>query len=266
MTEQRNSTEDIFPMKMVEPSPGAPSENTQDENIQDEYSVSLRDLLEVLQRRVLTIIVVMVVLTGGVVAFDLRRPPTYIPTSTIMIGQQQKNPGQLGSDAQGLQILTGTMAQVVDTRPVALGVIDRLNLGISANDLLANLSAEQVPETQLITISYEGENPERAAEIVNTVGIVFSDDVSRIRPSANAITTATVWEAAGVPGPPPATPDPLRDGLLALVLGSMLGVGLALLLEQLDDRWRSREEVEQAFSIPTLGAIPEFKVPKGRKG
>jgi capsular polysaccharide biosynthesis protein len=247
-------------MKMVEPSPGAPSENTQ-----DEYSVSIRDLLEVLQRRVLTIILVMVVLTGAVVGFDLWRTPTYEATIKIMVGQLQKDPGQLGSDAQGLQILTGTMAEVVDTRPVALGVIDKLNLEISANDLLAKLSAEQVPETQLIEVRYQDENPERAAEIVNTVGAVFSDEVSRMSPSANAITTATVWEEAGVPSSP-ATPDPLRDGLLALVLGSMLGVGLALLLEQLEDRWRSREEVEQAFRIPTLGAIPEFKVPKGRKG
>jgi capsular polysaccharide biosynthesis protein len=247
-------------LKMVEPSPGAPSENTH-----NEYSVSIRDLLEVLRGHVWMIILVMVVFTGVVVGVDLGRTPTYEATSKIMVGQRQKVPGQLGSDAQGLQQLTGTMAEVVDTRPVALGVIDRLNLGISADELLAKLSAEQVPETQLIEVYYQDENPERAAKIVNTVGAVFSDKVSKMSPSANAITTATVWEAAEVPGSP-ASPNPLRDGLLALVLGSILGVGYAFLAKQLDPRWRSPEEVEQAFSIPILGVIPEFKAPKDRKG
>ncbi len=62
------------------------------------------------------------------------------------------------------------------------------------------------------------------------------------------------------------SPNPLRDGLLALILGAMLGVGLAFLLEQLDDRWRSPEEVERICGVPAFGVIPEFKASKITKG
>jgi capsular polysaccharide biosynthesis protein len=71
-----------------------------------------------------------------------------------------------------------------------------------------------------------------------------------------------VWEYATVPGAPE-SPDPLRNGLVALALGLLLGMGLAFLLEYLDDSWRSPEEVEQASGIPMFGVIPKFDVAKG---
>ncbi len=45
----------------------------------------------------------------------------------------------------------------------------------------------------------------------------------------------------------------------------MLGVVLVLLLEHLDDSWRSAEEVEAVTGVPTFGSIPEFKLEKARK-
>jgi capsular polysaccharide biosynthesis protein len=81
-----------------------------------------------------------------------------------------------------------------------------------------------------------------------------------VSPSANAI-TATVWERAAVPDSPVST-NPLRNALLGLLLGGMLGLGLAFLLEYLDDSWRSPEEVEQVSGVPTFGAIRTFEVPR----
>ena len=89
---------------------------------------------------------------------------------------------------------------------------------------------------------------------------MFSEQVSEVSPSANAV-TATVWERAVVPDEP-VSPRPLRDGLLALVMGLMIGVGLAFLLEYFDDGWRSPEEVEQLTGVPTYGVIPNIKLSK----
>ena len=62
----------------------------------------------------------------------------------------------------------------------------------------------------------------------------------------------------------PVSPDPVRNLLLALVAGVMLGVALAFLLEYMDDSWRSPEEAEQISGVPTFGVIPAFKVSKVR--
>ncbi len=186
----------------------------------------------------------------------------YEASIKLLVGQEQRSgtASQLGSDVQGLQQLTQTVADLVNTRPVAEAVIDRLDLEVSPEGFLENLGVEPVANTQTIQVSYTDPDPEQAQEIANTVGDVFSEQVSEVSPSANAI-TATVWEQAVAPDEP-VSPDPVRNGALALVLGLMLGVGLAFLLEYLDDSWRSPEEVEQISGVPTFGIIPEFKVPK----
>jgi capsular polysaccharide biosynthesis protein len=62
------------------------------------------------------------------------------------------------------------------------------------------------------------------------------------------------------------SPDPLRNVLIALVLGGLLGVALAFLLEYVDDSWDSPEEAEEVSGIPTFGVIPRFEVSASRTG
>lgn len=51
------------------------------------------------------------------------------------------------------------------------------------------------------------------------------------------------------------------------VIGLMLGVGLAFLLEYLYlNGLRSPERVEQVSGVPTFGTIPDFKAARARKG
>ncbi len=245
----------------MEPGPGGPTEA-----LQDDYVLSLRDILGVLWRRLWVILLVAAVLAGSAVGFSFLQTPTYEASIKILVGQEQEGgaPNNLGSDVQGLQQITQTMAEAVSTRPVAEAVIQEQNLRTTPEDFLENLGVEQVASTQFIEVTYEDTSPEEARRITNTVGEVFSDQVSEISPSANAI-TATVWEEAAVPDSP-ASPNLLRDGLLALVLGTMLGAGLAFLLEHLDDSWRSPEEAERVSGVPTFGVIPQFDVPKAKKG
>ena len=58
----------------------------------------------------------------------------------------------------------------------------------------------------------------------------------------------------------PSSPQTKRNTALAPLLGLLLGVGLAFLLERLDRRVRSQEELEATFGRPLLGMIPQSKV------
>lgn len=54
----------------------------------------------------------------------------------------------------------------------------------------------------------------------------------------------------------PFKPKTRRDLALAMVLGLTLGVGLALLMENLDDSIKSLDDLERACRLPSLGLIP----------
>ena len=241
--------------------------NAAEEAFEGASTLYLRELLGVLRRRLWLIGLVAIVLMGGAVGISLAQTPKYEASIKILVGQEEGSEvseGSLGGEVQGLQQITQTMVEGVNSRPVAEAVIRQLNVRMTPEDLQKNLNVEQLRATQFIQIDYEDTSPERAQRVANAVGDAFSEQVSEVSPSANAV-TVTVWEQAEMPEEA-VSPNPLRNGLLGLALGVMLGVTLALLLEYLDDSWRSPEEVEQISGVPTFGVIPEYEVPKAKKG
>jgi len=172
----------------------------------------------------------VVLLTGATVGFSIAQPPKYEASIKIIVGQG----GKLTQDPleeAGLRDITDTMVVAVDTRPVAEGVIRELGLEKTPKEVLEDMSVQRIGATQFIEVTYTDTDPERAKRVANTIGSVFSDEIAGISPGQDAI-TASIWEPAMVPTSPE-DPDPIRNGFLALVLGMMLGVGLALLLDYL---------------------------------
>jgi receptor protein-tyrosine kinase len=64
-----------------------------------------------------------------------------------------------------------------------------------------------------------------------------------------------VLETALVPESPVA-PQPLRNAILALAVGLVLGLGLAFLLDHLDRRIKDEAGMEREFGLPVLASIP----------
>lgn len=234
-----------------------PDQNVSAEAAEGEYILSLGGLFRVLWKRLWVIVLVTVVFVGAAVGIGMLQTPQYEASIRILVGQE-RGITQTPETAQGLEQLTRTMAEAVGSYPVAETVIEQEDLRVSPEDFLENLNVEQVPNTQFVQVDYMDPSPERAQEIANAVGDVFSEQISGISSSANAI-TATVWERAVAPEDP-VSPNFGLYVLLALVLGTTLGVALAFLLEYLDDSWRSPEEAEHITGTPVLAAIPEFEV------
>ncbi len=222
-------------------------------------------ILQTLRQRLWTIVLVAAVTAVSALGFSVLQTPTYEASVLILVGQETTGDTNFGAaDVTDLQELALTVAKAVPTTPVAETVVERLDLPEgSAGEVIKNVSAEPDPGTMFVNVSYKDSDPERAQLIANTIGKVLSQKISEVSVGANAI-TATVWEPADLPGTP-VSPDPVRDVIIALVLGSLLGVVLAFSLEYVSDSWNSRDEVEEVSGVPTLGVVPKFRVSARRK-
>jgi tyrosine-protein kinase len=100
---------------------------------------------------------------------------------------------------------------------------------------LRDLRAEGNTETALFESLVEKEQELRTLEALQT---------------SNAFLVRPADEAAQV------QPKPLRNGLLGLVLGAILGIIIAFLAEALDTRVRSSEEIGELLGLPLLAQVP----------
>lgn len=83
-------------------------------------------------------------------------------------------------------------------------------------------------------------------------------DTSVTNTSASAATPA---EASGTP----VSPRPVRNGLMGLGLGLVMGIAGALVVEHLDDSIKSKDDLEvAAHGLPVLGMIPAVASWKNR--
>jgi polysaccharide biosynthesis transport protein len=167
--------------------------------------------------------------------------------------------------------------------------------GVTGKELLEQLDISSKSQSDVVSIEATDKNPRRAAEIANvfaseyvafrreadqqkvrsaqalvqskldalspedslgTLGNTLRDRSSQLDVLASLQTgNAEVVQPAAVPRDP-ALPRPKLNALVGAVLGLLLGVGLALLLDRLDRRLRDPDEVEDIFQRPVLSRVP----------
>ncbi len=215
--------------------------------------------------RVFRVLVVAVVLAAyAVTSASLQQAPTYEASAHVLVDWRQRH-GQLETiPIDSLQLLAQTTEAAARSRPAAEEAIRRLGLEISQEELLDNLSSEHIEGTQFVVLGYEDTDPERAQLIANTVGKVTSELISE-RGAGGGNITATVWEKAALPESP-ASPHPLRNGLLTLVIGLVIcagtvvvgpGVG-ARVAGTLGERRPSRQGIGQAGVLGGRHSAPSI--------
>jgi capsular polysaccharide biosynthesis protein len=121
-------------------------------------------------------LVVLGTVVAGGTAFLISNntTPVYQATSHLLIDEA---PGSAGGNDYSVVLLEQRLAQtyveIINTRPVREETIERLALPVTPDQLAEMVSVSALPETQIITISVEDIDRQRAATIANTIGEVF---------------------------------------------------------------------------------------------
>lgn len=216
--------------------------------------LDLRDLLYVLRRRLLLIVAVPVVaaLVAGLVSWFLLTP-VYEASTTLWVIKDDT--AQMSyNDIMLNRNLTKTYAEVARSRVVMADVIDQLGLrGVTVEDLQEKVTVTAVRDTEILSLTVEDESPAMAAQLADTLAAAFREQIR----SFMQVENVAVVDQAMVPQDP-IKPRKVLNVAIAFVLGGMVAVGLAFLLEYLDTTIRTREDVTRHLGLPVLASIPVF--------
>jgi capsular polysaccharide biosynthesis protein len=151
--------------------------------------------------------------------------------------------------------MINTYNVIIKSPAILEEVIAELDLPYSVGALGENINVVNEQESQVVTVTATDEHPQRAVDIANTTVSVFQE---RIPDYMNVDNVSVLTEAHLSANPSPVAPNPVLNIAIAVVLGLMVGVGLAFLLEYLDNTITTEEDVEKNMELPVLGVISEI--------
>lgn len=220
--------------------------------------ISLKEVLFILKKRmklILSLFLVAILLSGIISVFVLDK--VYQANTTLMVGRPKDYVSDANIQYNELllnQKLVSTYGELIKTRAVAEEVIDNLNLDLSYEQYKEKVNVSLVKDTELIQIIVKDNDPSVARITADETANVFMDKVQEIMKVDNV----HVIDKAEIPTEP-VSPNVTLNIAIAAVLGLMIGVFLAFLLEFLDNTIKTPEDVEKYLNLPVLGSIPKVE-------
>lgn len=228
-----------------------------------EEEIDLRQLWEAIKKRWVIVIAIPIIaaLTSGIVSFFILKP-VYQASTTLIVGQKASDSADQQAEQllnynvlQANQKLAKTYEQIAKSRTVEENVIEELNLSLKPEELNDKITVSAVKDTEILEIAVQDNDPQLAADIANTMVKKFSDSVVQIK----KVDSVSIVDEAIAPNHP-VKPSKTKNIIIAFVAGLIASLGLAFLLEFLDNTVKSTKDVEELLDLPVLGVIPDYSL------
>ncbi|MDD6795970.1 MAG: Wzz/FepE/Etk N-terminal domain-containing protein [Clostridiaceae bacterium] len=225
--------------------------------MQEEENIKIEDILYSLKNRwqMIVGITLIAIILSTVVSFFLIKPK-YEASTKLFVGKEtsdnDKKNSYNSSDVQMYQNLLKTYVDVIKTNDLIEDAIKNKNIDKPVDAINSNLKAEALTSTQIITISYRSTDKNEAKDVVDAVANQFVKKSNELISNANV----KIVESVRLPEEP-VSPNKKLNIAIAGVLGLAIGIGLALLLEFLDNTFKDKDQVENTLGLAVLGAIPD---------
>lgn len=222
------------------------------ENLNEEQGLDILGFLLFLKKKIILVCVVAVLCAiGGYFGTEVFMTPEYTASTRIYVLSRQNEDKVLSSDYQISNFLVRDCTELITGRNVTEKVVSELGLKISAGAVSGMIQVTSPEETRIIQINVTDTDPQRAADIANSVRKIASEQIKEIM-DADAVNL--IYEATTPKGP--SGPNSTKNMILAAFLGLAAVVCLLGVIFVLDDTIRTEEDVEKYLGLGTLGVIP----------
>lgn len=217
-----------------------------------EQELELIELWQIVSKRwkMIILVTLLAALICAAVSLFLIKPQ-YVASSTLMVMKPVEAEQILYQDIQVSRQLADTYQVVVHSRRVLDKVTRSLNLPYTHEQMQEKVKVSSVQDTEIITIDVTDTDPYLAARMSNLIAQTFMQEITEIM----NIDNVSLIDEAAVPDNP-VSPRVGLNIAVAMVLGFMVAVGLALLQHYLDQTLKTTEEVENLLGLTVLWTIP----------
>jgi len=219
-----------------------------------EETISLKEIFEVLKKRLALILLItlLATATSGVVSYFFLTP-IYETSTQILVNQNKSSENSIDQNQINTDVaLINTYSVLIKSPKILDEVKKELDLDMSTGAIESKISVSNAQNSQVVLLSVKDPDPQQAVDIANTTTSVFEEQVKKLYNTDNV----SVLSKADFEGTPsPVNPNPVLNMAIALVVGLMVGVGLAFLLEYLDNTIKTEEDIEKVLGLPVLGTI-----------
>ncbi len=221
--------------------------------------IDIRDIFHIIKKRIWLILLITAFIFAVGVTYTFQIvTPMYKATTSIYIGRNVAE-GATADDILYQDLLLGEKLvndyrELVKSRLVSDEVSKQLTrFGVTASDITEYVDVESKTNTRVIEISATTDSALLSKEMANVTADVFTDKALIIMDVQNI----QIIDLAILPVSP-ITPNILMNLAISILLGLMLGVGFVFLIEFLDNKIRTPEDVETILGLPVMGVILSF--------
>ncbi|MCL4534077.1 MAG: Wzz/FepE/Etk N-terminal domain-containing protein [Bacteroidetes bacterium] len=215
--------------------------------------MQIRDYWLVFTKRWWLILLVGAVAGAVALGYSRLQTPIYRSNAFLLVSPSRLDYGL----TLVIKNLLRQYSRQIETDKLAQTVSDRLRLDISPEELRRRVKVISVDEDFLLQIQVDDTDPNRAYDIA----FVLSDEFVKMQQIRMApVDPRDRIEVTPLDKPTPGIlnwPKTRETAMAGVLLGLIVGVLLAFLLEYMDDTIKTSDDVERYTALATLGSIPE---------
>lgn len=219
--------------------------------------ITLKDLWDLLIRRIIVIVLVAAMAVAGFFALDMTfYKPQYTSTASLYILRTSEDGTSVGEAANELTLalrLVYDCNYFLKSRTVLNAVIEELDLDMTYSQLYSRITAINPSNTRIMEITVRGDTPEQAKTIVDRICDIGPGKIEE----AVGFSQVHLYEYGDLPEYPSNRPSVMKYVVVGIA-AALAAYAVFLLKFVMDDRIRSDEDIEKTLGLSVLAEIPNI--------